>query len=104
MSSPRNPRSVRVAIGTLLIATAMSAGCAPAVSGGPNPDDPNNPGEPVTYELKQPTLINIAPTEVSLGEEVKVFGKDFIDDKHGELRLHYKGSYRNAAGGEPSVE
>lgn len=79
-------------------------GCTAPVTkpaGNENPDDPT---APVTFELKRPSLTNIAPTEVALGDEVKVFGRDFIDDKHGMLSLHYKGSFRNEAGQESRTE
>ncbi len=80
------------------------AGCAPVQSGPTSPDDPSSPTAPVTFELARPVLIGVAPTAVALGDEVKVFGKDFIDPDHGVLALHMKGSFRSDAGQETRWE
>src|SRR5688572_15732592 len=98
--------SARDARCTLALASALFLlACAPASTPPVDPTDPSqNGGEPVTYELKRPVLNSIAPTEVALGDEVKVFGRDFIDDRHGNLLLHYVGSFKRLDGSEARAE
>ena len=84
--------------GSLFLLGALATGCAPTTSGHPvtTTTDPNAS----TFEALTPTFTNLAPTTVALGDSVKVFGKDFIDAKHGTLTLHLKGTFKDQDGNE----
>ncbi len=99
----RSPRSNFLS--GLACVAMLAAGCAPVQGGDPqDPTMPQNPSDPVTYELKRPVLTNIAPTSVALGDVVSVFGKDFIDPDHGNLSLHLVGSFRDGDGNTSRYE
>jgi hypothetical protein len=86
-------------LSTLGLGSAFLVGCAPAA--GPMPGSgPGSPNEDPGYVFKQPTLTNIAPTAVSLGDTVTVFGMDFVDKQHGQLSLHLAGSFANTTTGD----
>jgi len=82
-----------------LLSSVALTGCAPVASEPVKPGGPTgDPTAPVTYELQRPSLTSLAPTNVALGDVVKVFGKDFIDADHGQVMLHLKGTFRSTAG------
>lgn len=90
--------------GCLLGSSLLTAGCAPVsgVQAGPNGSDPG--AAAATYELKRPSFTDLAPTNVALGDEVRVFGADFIDPEHGELSLYMMGTFTDAAGNQTRVD
>jgi hypothetical protein len=91
--------------GCLLAGSLSSTGCAPVSTSNQPPGGPTTPdGEPVTYELKKPTLTTISPNDVALGDEVRVFGQDFIDPPHGELKLHLRGTFTASNGTQTRVD
>ena len=65
-------------------------GCAAGEDPGSHADD--------GYELLAPTLGSITPDQISLGDDIKVFGEDFIPKEEGSLALFLDGEYVDSDG------
>ena len=89
-------------LGSLFLVGALAGGCAPASSG--TTTTHHTTDNTSTYEALAPTFTTLSPTTVALGDTVKVFGKDFIDDKHGTLTLHLKGEFQDTDGHATRLE
>jgi hypothetical protein len=74
------------------IALALVGACG-GNEGGTTPTPP-----PQKRELPQPVLQMIAPTAVSAGDVVTVFGKGFADAEVGQTRLVFTGVFQSTAG------
>jgi hypothetical protein len=83
--SQRHPRLVALCFAALV-------GCA----GAGMEDDP--PVSDDGYVLLEPKLDSLAPTQIALGDTVKIFGSDFIDKQHGEMALLLDGAYLDSDG------
>lgn len=75
----------------VLGAVLLAGGCA---SG----DGDSLPPDGDDYVLSMPTLEAIAPTQIALGDTVKVFGENFVPKQHGTLGLYLDGEYVDADG------
>ena len=73
----------------LALTSALVAGCAGATlyAPGPSPDG----GAP--FDFQPPELVVVAPGEVSVGDQVQLIGKNFLDPSHGTMRAHFAGAF-----------
>ncbi|PID38386.1 MAG: hypothetical protein CSA65_03380 [Proteobacteria bacterium] len=84
----RHTTSISLFVG---IALALAGGCGGDEGG-------TRPNPRVKRELPQPVLQMIAPTAVSAGDVVTVFGSGFADDQIGQTRLVFTGVFQSTAG------
>jgi hypothetical protein len=82
----RKPVAMR-SLSTLLCSSLLIAGCAAGEG---------DPGEEVP--LAVPTLDGLAPTEVVLGDEIKLLGSNFPDRRAATMSLRLSGVYHDAGG------
>jgi len=54
------------------------------------------------FVLVAPTLESIQPDQVVLGDDIKIFGENFIPKEHGVMGLHLEGLYLDSDGREHS--
>ncbi len=75
---------------------ALSA-CADAKTAAPSPDGGMEEARPA-FELKTPVLRRVAPSEISLGDKLQVFGEDLLDGDYGTTVLVLDGKYETEDG------
>jgi hypothetical protein len=86
-----------------LVSAVLSAGCSPKDTT-TQKKQPPDPTQAITYDLVQPSLTSLAPSQVSLGDTVTIFGQNFIDPQHGTLSLQLSGTFTDAQGnGRPDA-
>ena len=55
-------------------------------------------GLPPGYSVPDPEVRQLAPTNISLGEEMTIMGSGFIDPKFGQTRISFEGNYVASSG------
>lgn len=80
----------------LFPALAITVLALPMVACGPSGDEPMT--KPEEFQLLQPKLESIAPSAIKLGDTVRVFGSDFIEDKDGQMGLLLDGEFIDSDG------
>ncbi len=65
--------------------------------GGMETGDGTNPPPPVR-ELPTPMLRMVAPTQISAGEDMSIFGKGFADKAIGQTRVTFDGTFQTTSG------
>jgi hypothetical protein len=70
------------------------AACAPTSS--PGPDKPSSSNDPAP--LATPSLVAVGPSEVAVGDALRIVGQGFVDPDHGSLLVHFTGTYTPATG------
>ena len=65
--------------------------------GGLDPNEGNNPPPPIR-QLPSPALSLVAPTMISAGDDMTLFGSGFADKAIGQSRVTFDGTYQSTAG------
>jgi hypothetical protein len=78
-----------------LAAWVVLVGCSGTIDG-----PAGRPGDQQALVFKTPQLETIAPTQVALGDQIQVIGKDFLDAKRGTMALHMFGTFTDSDGNQ----
>lgn len=62
------------------------------------------PPPPPKWENKTPALYVASPSELAVGDEVTIIGKDFIEGIHGRPIVHFTGTFFDESGAQHAVD
>lgn len=94
--------AMRHLLGLLLLSLATAPACGPALneSGG----GADGGVEELPFVFEKPSLDQVTPQSMALGDTVQVFGNGFVPTKYGTTRMHLVGTYQDENGATHDYE